>query len=491
LNRNLQPRIHPDADQLSVFVEGAATAREREKMLAHLAECSECRKEVFLMQPREEPQQAAATPEKGWIRRWLVPVGLPAAVLACGLIAVSIYLRPRGEPATPQQMASARQPEAERPGTTVAPTARVEAERVAPSANADQKATINSERVARSEGRQNGLKTKPAANLSGQQSQIATDLNLPANSSGRVSAGAAPQLTVGGPITSIGTADSALAQNTISTATASHLPLNGRNSMDLQQLQPAEAKGAASQDTLAGKKGLPALQTQGAKAQNQTLAGISGRITDRTGAVITGATVTLRDTTGKARQTTTGTDGSFHLTQLQAGHYELTATASGFKSSQQSIQLEPNELAMLQPVLDIGAASETVEVQAASAVLQTESANVSGRAVTEMNGVGRVTALPSGLPVAETVSHGKRFLSLDHAGNLFLSPNAGKKWKKIKPRWAGKAIRIEWTPGPVNEAAQKAKDETPSATGDRAVFLLTTDGGTVWSSKDGVHWHQQ
>ena len=85
MNPNPQPGIHPDADQLSVFVEGAATAREREKILAHLGECAECRKAVFLMQPQEETQRAAATAEKGWIWRWLVPVGLPVAALACGL----------------------------------------------------------------------------------------------------------------------------------------------------------------------------------------------------------------------------------------------------------------------------------------------------------------------------------------------------------------------------------------------------------------------
>ena len=54
MNQNLQPGIHPDADQLSVFAEGAATAREQERMLAHLADCAECRKAVFLMRPHEE-----------------------------------------------------------------------------------------------------------------------------------------------------------------------------------------------------------------------------------------------------------------------------------------------------------------------------------------------------------------------------------------------------------------------------------------------------
>src|SRR5712671_6805763 len=118
VSRNLQLWMHPDADKISVFVEGAATAREQEKMLAHLAECAECRQAVFLMQPHEEPQRVAATPERKWMWRWLVPVGLPAAALACGLIAVLVYIRPHGASKTPQQMVSVRPPEAERPGTT-------------------------------------------------------------------------------------------------------------------------------------------------------------------------------------------------------------------------------------------------------------------------------------------------------------------------------------------------------------------------------------
>jgi photosystem II stability/assembly factor-like uncharacterized protein len=97
---------------------------------------------------------------------------------------------------------------------------------------------------------------------------------------------------------------------------------------------------------------------------------------------------------------------------------------------------------------------------------------------------------PSGLTLAGSVSHGKRFLSLDDAGNLFLSRNGGEKWKKVKPQWTGRAVRIELTPAYSGEASAKAKDET-SAAGAEAVFLLTTDGGTVWSSKDGARWHQQ
>jgi hypothetical protein len=275
----------------------------------------------------------------------------------------------------------------------------------------------------------------------------------------------------------------------ISTVATSDLPLNGRNVMDLQQLQATDTKDAATQSNLAKKKDLPGSQDQSASGRDETLAGISGSIIDRTGAVIAGATVTLGDATGKTRQTTTGADGSFRLTQLPPGQYGLTAAATGFKTTKQSIELKSSELAMLQPVLDIGAVSEQVTVEAGTPVIQTESASV-GQVVAAMPGVHRGVALASVLPVQATVAHGKRVLSLDEAGNLFLSRNEGKKWKKIKPQWAGKAIRIELTSESVDGAAQKPKGETSSAGGEGAVFLLTTDGSTVWSSKDGAHWHQ-
>ena len=509
MSRNLQPGIHPDADQLSVFVEGAATDREQERMLAHLAECGECRKAVFLMQPHEEPQPAAITPEKRWAwRRWLVPLGVPAAALACALIAVLIYIRPHGTPQTPQQIASVRPPESERATREVAPTSKGEPDRPAstsnleqsrPTGNADRSPAANSELVERAVKPQNGLApSAPAPNVSRQGNQIAGGLRSPASKSGRVPAGrqatagvpsqttGADHSVVGGAPGSVETTDSTLAQSTVSTTATSNLPLNGRNFTQLQQLPPVGTQGAATQDTLAKKKELPALQIQGASGEAQTLAGISGRITDRSGASISGVTVTLRDAAGKTQQATTGADGSFHLTQLPAGQYRLTATASGFKTGNESIELKPSEMAMLEPVLDAGSASEVVEVEAGTTLIQTESANLSDQAVTETSGARRGSAALSDRPILATVSEGKRVLSLDYAGNLFLSRDEGKKWKKIKPQWAGKAVRIESTVAASGAAPASAKDEK-----EGAVFQLTTDAGTTWSSKDGLHWHQR
>jgi Carboxypeptidase regulatory-like domain/Putative zinc-finger len=475
LNRNLQPGIHPDADQLSVFIEGAATAREQERMLAHLAECGECRKAAFLMQPHEEIERTA-TPVKRWVWRRLVPIGLPAAAIACGLIAVFIYIRPHGAaPPTPQQIASVTQPEIEHPRTTIAPT-------------------TNSERVAQSGGPQSRFAPGAAStDVSRRKNLVAGGLNLPKSKSDPPTANVAPHPTVAAPSASGPVADAAIVSGGFGSGTGSNLPLNGRNVMDLQQLStPAETKGAASQNSVAKKEDMPALEVERASGQNETLAGVSGRITDRTGATISGARVSLRDAAGKTRQTTTGADGSFHLTELPAGQYELMATASGFKTIEQSIQLNPSQLAMLQPVLDIGTALEQVTVEGGAQTVNTEDASLSQNntegASLSQNVDARVFG---GNGDGHSVSQGKRFLSLDSTGNLFLSRNRGKKWKKIRPQWTGKAVRIELTPAYRSEAPPKPKNETLGQASEAAVFLLTTDAATVWTSKDGAHWHQQ
>ncbi len=67
----LQPGQHPDADQLSVFVEQALPPHEREQILAHLAICPDCRSIVFLTLPPLEdavelmPQPIASSASPG------------------------------------------------------------------------------------------------------------------------------------------------------------------------------------------------------------------------------------------------------------------------------------------------------------------------------------------------------------------------------------------------------------------------------------------
>jgi hypothetical protein len=153
---------------------------------------------------------------------------------------------------------------------------------------------------------------------------------------------------------------------------------------------------------------------------------------------------------------------------------------------------------MLQPVLDVGAVTEQVTVEAGAQAVNTEDSALSQNVDASVIG-GNGNGLPQngyarvfgGNGDGRSAAYGKQFLSLDSTGNLVLSRNGGKKWKKIRPQWTGKAVRIELAPAYRSEVPPQLKNETLGQAGEAAVFLLTTDAGTIWASKDGAHWRQQ
>jgi Carboxypeptidase regulatory-like domain/Putative zinc-finger len=469
VNQNLRPGMHPDADQLSIFVEGAATRREREQMLAHLAECGECRDAVFLMQRPVEAPAAASEGSTEWVwQRWLLPVGLTGALLACGLMAMLIYVRPRT--AVP---GSVRQ-NAEVPG----PGIGVSGKTFAPSVNAGP--GMQHERIKSGSGR-------GAVAMNAVRQEAAAGSKAPNAKSHPAAAGAATQqtetgLSSGSVVVSAGAAPDLKTDTPpgLDSVVVQQMPRNGRNVASLQPLAaPPGAQTANPQDSSEAQRALPALRVERPSGQDGTLSGVSGRVTDASGAVIPKATVALSDAAGTTRQTATGADGSFQLTGMPAGRYDLTVTAPGFTKNQQSIDLKPSELAMLQPVLNIGTVTETVEVMSGAPSAGTESTSVSAIAA----------RLPSRLPVAASVSVGKRILTLDSGGSLFLSRNAGKSWKQVKPQWTGKPIRIYLATAEGTAAKPKSKLSAPNSA--QRVFQLTTDTGAEWTSKDGTHWRQQ
>src|SRR5438045_8041533 len=68
----------------------------------------------------------------------------------------------------------------------------------------------------------------------------------------------------------------------------------------------------------------------GLLAQTET-GQIVGKVTDPSGALVTGATVTVRSVeTGIERTATTGSQGEYVITNLQPGLYDVTVQASGF-----------------------------------------------------------------------------------------------------------------------------------------------------------------
>jgi Carboxypeptidase regulatory-like domain/TonB dependent receptor len=108
-------------------------------------------------------------------------------------------------------------------------------------------------------------------------------------------------------------------------------------------------------------------------------ANVTGVVTDPTGSAITNAQVRILNSgTGEERTATTDETGRYTFSQLAPGAYELTITAPGFKKSVTSgIGLTNNQSAQYDAHMDVGDASQSVEVRASAVSLDTQTANKS------------------------------------------------------------------------------------------------------------------
>jgi hypothetical protein len=107
-------------------------------------------------------------------------------------------------------------------------------------------------------------------------------------------------------------------------------------------------------------------------APEQGLAEVKGTVVDSTGTVIAGAIVEARAYTEKVtaaekRTIVTNRTGGYDLAALPPGGYRITISAPGFKTSQHDLTLQPQDIALLSPTLQVGAVAETVAVQGAYA----------------------------------------------------------------------------------------------------------------------------
>src|SRR5439155_1798426 len=100
---------------------------------------------------------------------------------------------------------------------------------------------------------------------------------------------------------------------------------------------------------------------------------VRGAVTDKTGAAIVGAKVTVGNAAqGLHRETDTDGSGAYEFLSLPPGSYVLTVETKGFrKFEQKNLQLLVNSPATVNATLEVGAASEIVEVSAAAVTLNT------------------------------------------------------------------------------------------------------------------------
>jgi hypothetical protein len=119
---------------------------------------------------------------------------------------------------------------------------------------------------------------------------------------------------------------------------------------------------------------------------------VVGTVTDPTGAAVPGATVTLTDTaTNAARTAITNDTGRYNFPNVPPGNYNITISKAGFRVSKivnQTVAVA--ESRTLDVKLEIGTATQSVEVVATNTELQTMNATI-GNTV----GGSTLEALPS------------------------------------------------------------------------------------------------
>ena len=154
-----------------------------------------------------------------------------------------------------------------------------------------------------------------------------------------------------------------------------------------------------------------------AGAAQQGTTEVRGQVTDAQGAVLPGVNVVVRNQdTGMFRETVTNQDGTYFVSGIVPGMYQIEAELQGFKKySRRDVRLEIGKTTTADLRLEVGSLEETITVQAESPIVDVTSKEVGGslsaRELVELpsvnrNFVGFVGLLPGIIPSISTESFG-------------------------------------------------------------------------------------
>src|SRR5436305_3944492 len=133
-------------------------------------------------------------------------------------------------------------------------------------------------------------------------------------------------------------------------------------------------------------------------AQVTASSSIQGTVTDKSGAAIVGAEVTVTSAaTGVSRSMKTGSDGNYRFDPLAVGVYSLSVSMTGFdKARAERVQTLVGSATAQNFTLSVGSATETVEVSAEAPLvdaLKTDvSQNITPKEVQDLPLIGRDVA---------------------------------------------------------------------------------------------------
>src|SRR6266851_6782472 len=112
----------------------------------------------------------------------------------------------------------------------------------------------------------------------------------------------------------------------------------------------------------------------------QVTASITGTVRDASGAVMPGATVTVKHTeSGLVRATETDSNGNYTVPSLPVGRYEVSTEKTGFKQAvRRGINLVVAQQAVVNLTLEVGNVVEKVTVTAEASLVNTTLSSTSG-----------------------------------------------------------------------------------------------------------------
>jgi len=317
------------------------------------------------------------------------------------------------------------------------------------------------------------------------------------------------------------------------------LPLIGRNVTELNAVTASGAQPASPPQPVGGRdKEQNSIGTTssvvGRLAKEPPVGGnLGGIVSDPAGAVVANAKVTLIGPVG-TQTVTSDPEGKFAFGRLPPGSYAIKAEASGFKSAEmKQVAVLDNRASALRLTLDVGTASETVEVTAAVPAVNAavagsggvpaadsstgfvtegqQTAQLSMQKASAANSRHREAGLGAGAGVSTllwtlsregavqhsgdsgrtwqvvSVATGATFRALSavganiwvggRAGAVYRSTDSGRTWAKVVPAAGGKKldqdiVRLDFS-DPLSGTINTANGEV----------WATSDGGQTWLRK--------
>src|SRR2546429_5435438 len=105
---------------------------------------------------------------------------------------------------------------------------------------------------------------------------------------------------------------------------------------------------------------------------------ITGTVTDGTGAVLVGVSLTAVDVaTGVRSKTTSGQSGTYTIPLLPAGTYQVISELVSFKTHvRDKVGVQVNQTTRLDLVMEVGELSQTVQVEAEEPLLRSDTSEL-------------------------------------------------------------------------------------------------------------------